>query len=156
LAPRRKKKTMSSNIRDFENNIKHTQVLDPVVLTTDTDCDGVDLLGYGSCAFYVMVGESGDTLSGTVYIELEVEESDDDSTYSDCADAVVTNTVSGNNTGTFAKIDAAAEDDAVYMCEYRGSKRYARVVINVSGTHSNGTPIAVLALRGKPTAAPVS
>lgn len=147
---------MGGNIRDFENNLKHTQVLDPAAVTADVNCASVDLLGYGSCAFYVLVGESGDTLSESVKIELEIEDSDDNSTFADAADTDITNTVSGTNDGCFAVIDAAAEDDAVYMTEYRGSSRYARVVVNVTGTHSNGTPIGVLAVRGQPQTMPVS
>lgn len=133
--------------RDFENNMKYDQVVDPVVFTADADGASVDLLGYAGVTFMALVGESGDTLSGTVYVELEVEDSADNSTFADCADALVTNTVTGNNTGTFAKIDAAAEDDAVYVATYKGPKRYVRPVVNISGTHSNGIPIGIVAVR---------
>lgn len=143
-------------LRDFENNIRHDQVVDPVVISADADGDSVDMKGYRSVAFYALVGESGDTLSGTVYVELELEDSADDSSFTDCVDAVVTNTVTGNNTGTFAKIDAAAEDDAVFMCEYKGSARYVRPVINISGTHTNGIPIGIIALRSGDGSLPVT
>ena len=143
-------------MRDFENNLKHDLVVETAAITADTDGASVDMKDYSHVAFYALVGQSGDTLSGSVYIELELEESDDDSTFSDCADADVTNTVTGNNTGTFAKIDAAAEDQAIYMCEYKGSKRYVRPVVNVSGTHSNGTPIGIMAVRSGHDTLPVS
>jgi len=143
-------------IRDFENNIKITQVVDPVVITADANGASVDLLDYEGVTFVAAIGESGDTLSGTVYVELEVEDSSDDSTFADCADTEITNSVTGNNTGTFAKIDAAAEDDAFYETTYKGSNRYVRPVINVSGTHSNGTPIAILAFRFGAARKPVS
>ena len=42
-------------------------------------------------------------------------------------------------------IDAAAEDDAVYTCQYIGSKRYIRPVINVTGL-TNGTPIGAIGI----------
>ena len=134
-------------MRDIERNVRHDQVLDPVVLTADADGASVDMKDYEHVAFYALVGESGDTLSGTVYLELELEESDDDSTFTDVADADITNSVTGNNTGTFAKIDAAAEDDAVYMTQYKGNSRYVRPVVNISGTHSNGVPVGILAVR---------
>ena len=143
-------------MRDFENNLKHDLVVETAVITADTDGASVDMQEYRYLAFYATVGESGDTLSGSVYIELELEESNDDSSFTDCADADVTNTVSGNNTGTFAKIDAAAEDQAIYMCEYKGSKRYVRPVVNVTGTHSNGTPIGIMAVRAGYSQLPVS
>lgn len=142
--------------RDFPNNIKVDQVIDPDTITADTDGASVDLKDYEWVAFLALVGESGDTLSGSVYIELEVEESDDDSTFTDVADADLSDTVTGNNTGTFGKIDAAAEDDAVFTTQYRGSSRYVRPVINLTGTHTNGTPIGIVALRMGKNELPVS
>lgn len=133
--------------RDFENNMKYDQVVDPVLIKADADGASVDLLGYKGVTFLALVGESGDTLSGTVYVELEVEDSADDSTFADCADTLITNEVAGNNDGTFAKIDAAAEDDDVFATTYTGPKRYVRPVINVSGTHTNGIPIGIVAVR---------
>lgn len=143
-------------MRDIEGQVRHDQVIDPVVLTADADGASVDMQQYEHVAFYALVGESGDTLSGTVYLELELEESADDSTFTDVADADMTNTVTGNNDGTFAKIDAAAEDDAVYMTQYKGSKRYVRPVVNISGTHSNGIPVGILAERFGAESLPVT
>ena len=142
--------------RDFENNIAHTQLVDPAAATADVTSASVDMLGYGSVAFYVLVGATGDTLDGSNYIELEIQDSADDSTFAAVADVEITNSVTGTNTGTFALINAATEDDAVYMTEYKGSERYVLVEVNVTGTHTNGTPIGVLALRGNPQIAPVS
>jgi len=142
--------------RDFENNMKYDQILDPAVATAGTDCTSVDLLGYEGVTFLAMVGESGDTLSGSVYAELEVEDSADDSTFADCADALITNSVTGNNTGTFGKIDAAAEDDAVFVTTYKGPKRYVRPVLSLTGTHSNGIPVGVVAIRFGAATKPVS
>ena len=133
--------------KDLLNLLTVTQIMDPAVVTADVDCTAVDLQGYNSCMFVVNVGESGDTLSGSVYIELEVEESSDNSTFTDVADADLRNYVAGNNDGCFGVIDAAAEDDAVFTCQYTGNERYVRVVVNVTGTHSNGTPISVTAIR---------
>lgn len=143
-------------MRDIEKNVRHDQVVDPVVFTADADGASIDMKDYSHCAFYALVGESGDTLSGSVYVELEVEESADDSSFTDVADADLTNYVAGNNDGTFAKVDAAAEDDAVYMTQYRGAARYVRPVVNITGTHSNGIPIGILALRFGAERAPVT
>lgn len=141
--------------KDPKNNLKVTQLLDPATVTADGNSASVDLQGYNSVLFLVSVGESGDTLSGSVKIELEVEESSDDSTFTDAANVDVRDTVTGTNTGCFAVIDAATEDDAVYTCQYVGNKRYARVVVNVTGTHTNGTPLAILAVRGGAQVLPV-
>lgn len=134
--------------KDLINLLLKTQVVDPAAATADANGASVDMLGYNSVMFLALVGETGDTLDGSNYIELELEESDDDSTFTDCADADVRDTVTGTNTGTFALINAAAEDDTLYYAQYTGSKRYVRPVINVTGTHTNGTPIGIVALQG--------
>lgn len=132
---------------DLENQTTVSQIVDPVVVTTDSLSSAIDQAGFRDVTVAVAVGESGDTLSGSVYIELEMQESDDDSTYTACADADITNAVTGTNTGTFAVINAAAEDDAVFLSQYLGGKQYVKVNVNVTGTHTNGTPIGVLAVQ---------
>ncbi len=132
---------------DLENTSTISQITDPVVVSADALSAVVNQAGFTDVTVLVAVGESGDTLSGSVYIELEMQESSDDSTYTACADADITNSVTGTNTGTFALIDAAAEDDAVYASKYLGSKQYVKVNTNVTGTHTNGTPCGVLAVQ---------
>jgi len=141
-----------ARIRDFENNIAATQVLDPAVITTDTNCASVDTQNYESVAFYAMVGASGDTLGVGLLIELKLEVSSDDSTFAAPNAGEITHEVSK---GIFAVIDGAADDDTLYMTEYRGSKRYVRPVIDMTGTHTNGTPIAILAMRSGKNVNPV-
>ena len=51
-----------------------------------------------------------------------------------------------DSSGIYATVDAAAEDDAVYPIGYTGPERYVRIVCTKTGTHSNGTPIGILAL----------
>lgn len=132
---------------DLENLTTLQQIIDPVVATADVTSEAIDLAGFNACNIAVLVGESGDTLSGSVKIELELQESDDDSTYTACADSDVTNAVTGTNTGTFAVIDDAAEDDATYQTKYLGNKQYLKVVANLTGTHTNGTPIGSVAFK---------
>ena len=133
--------------KDVYNNATFVQVVDPVVVTADANSTSIDRWDYpGEVTFAALIGESGDTLSGSVYIELEVEESADNSTFTDVADADLSNYVAGNNDGCFGVIDAAAEDDEVYATQYTGSARYVRAVVNVTGTHTNGTPIGVVAI----------
>lgn len=143
-------------IRDFATDLKITQVLIPAVKTADTNCTGVSMVGYETVCFLVDMGNSADTLSGSVMWELEIEESDDDSTYTDAPNASVRNYVTGTNVGTFAKIDAPSEDSAVFIGQYTGTKKYARCVINATGTHSTGTPIGVIAIRSGAKNLPVA
>ena len=132
---------------DLENSTTISQIVDPAVATADVTSSAVDMAGFTDLNILVSVGESGDTLSGSVKVELELQESDDDSSYTACANASITNAVTGTNTGTFAVIDAAAEDDAVYQTKYLGGKQYVKVVANLTGTHTNGIPVGVLAVK---------
>lgn len=149
----------------YNTDIKVTQTLVNILSlsTTDINCTGVDGRGYGSIIHQVNVGDSGDTLSGSVMVELELEESDDDSAYTDCPNAALENPatggaghVTGTNLGTFAVIDAPSEDSIAFAVRYVGSKRYSRVVVNKTGTHTNGIEIHAQAFRARPTSLPVA
>lgn len=143
-------------LREIYSDLSVTQLYDPATTTADQNSTSIDMQGYDSLLLVANVGASGDTLSGSVKIEFEVEESSDDSTFTDVADADLTNSVTGTNTGTFALVDDPAEDDAVYITGYKGTERYVRVVINVTGTHTNGTPISITAIRGHAHQRPVN
>lgn len=143
-------------LRDNYSTQKVTQLLTPATRTADANSSSVDTQGYDSLLLVALEGASGDTLSGSVKTEYEVEHSDDNSTWSDCADADLLHVVTGTNTGCFAVIDDAAEDDTRYITGYRGTKRYVRVVRNITGTHTNGTPCAVLAIQGHASGTPVN
>jgi hypothetical protein len=130
-----------------------SSILIPQVITgngTDTECTGVDGRGFQEVVHEVHVGNSADTLAANLNIQLELEHSDDNSTYTDCTDAQITGAVTGANTGTFALIDAPAEDSAIFSTVYRGPKRYSRVVINLTGNHATGVAMAVKAIRRGP------
>jgi hypothetical protein len=144
------------SVRDFLNNNKVSSCLVNVIKTADTNCTGVDLKGYGGVTFIVEMGNSGDTLAAGLHTQLEVEDSPDNSVWTDCADADISDSVTGANTGTFALVNAPTEDSTVFATTYRGSARYARVVINVTGTHTNGTPYSCTAIRHGKQYLPVS
>ncbi len=128
------------------------------VKTADENGSSIDRSLWETVGFQIHVGESGDTLSGSVYIDLVLQESDDDSAWSDVSgdDMVVpASTVHAGyqstiSNGIFAVIDAAADDDAIFRVQYRGTKRYVRVQVDVTGTHTNGTPIAISAIKTNP------
>jgi hypothetical protein len=141
--------------RSFANNHKIVSALIPQTLTADSSISAIDTQGYNQVIILFHIGNSGDTLSGSVKIELEVQEGDT-STTAACANSDLLSTVTGTNTGTVAVIDAPTEDSATFVAEYIGGKRYIKPVINVTGTHTNGTPCAVTVLLGKPTYAPAT
>ncbi len=129
-------------MRDVQHQSKATASLDPAVRTADATGTGVDLQGVEGALVQVQVGAEGDTLTGELFIEFELEESDDNVTFTDVADADVVGTVSGTNSGTIAKIDAVAEAPSLHTAAYIGTKRYLRVVDSRTGTHTTGTATA--------------
>ena len=143
-------------MRDVKNLSKPVSSLDPANRTADADGTGVDLQGFEGALIVGQVGAEGDTLGASDDINLEVEESDDDSTYTDVADADLIGSVTGANTGTFAHVDDNAEAPGIFYAAYIGIKRYVRVVDNRTGTHSTGTPtsatvIGMLARKAPPS-----
>jgi hypothetical protein len=130
-----------------------TVTLAPVVksgATPDTNCTSVDGRGFKEVVHLVALGDSGDTLSGSLKVELDLEESDDNSTFTAVAAAEVARAVAGNAVGCFGLVDAPTEDTTIFWTEYRGKKRYTRVALDFSGTHTVGIPVAAFAIRRGP------
>lgn len=130
-------------MKDLANNLTVLQLVDPVVVTSDTNSTAIDTQFDNGAMLIVNVGESGDTLSGSVKFDYILQDSTDNASFSAVTDTkfVTYGTVDGS--GIFATIDAAAEDDAVHKIGYVGPNRYVRVVIDATGSHSNGTPHSV-------------
>lgn len=129
--------------KDLANNLTVTQILDPATITSaaTTNSNGVDTaLTTGSVMLVVNTGESGDTLSSTVKWDYILEDSADNATFAAVTDTDFVTYGTVDSSGIFATVDAAAEDDAAYKIGYVGPKRYVRVSISRTGTHTNGTP----------------
>ena len=116
------------------------------VVNDDTEGTGtgVDLRGYETALAIVNVGISGDTLSGSLKSSFSLQESDDNVTFTDVAAA----DIEGSSQPTL--IDDATEDPALIVWGYKGSKRYIRVFDDTTGTHTNGTPLGAVVVRGRP------
>ena len=67
---------------DIANNVSVSQILDPAVITATTPTSSVDTQFDNGCMLMVTLGDSADTLSGSVYWELILQESSDDATWS--------------------------------------------------------------------------
>lgn len=132
--------------KDLLGLLSVVQLLDPDTIDADATSSAIDLQGFNSVRFVVNVGASGATLNGTNKIELEIQEGDATNAMTAAPASSVRNAVTGTNTGCFAIIDAATEDDTVYTAQYTGNKRYAQVAVNFSGTHAAGTVIGVSAI----------
>lgn len=139
-------------MRDLSNNIVPVVSLAAAVRTAAANGTGVDLQGYESATVLVDVGAEGDTLSSSVHFEVSLEHSDDNSTFSDVVQAdIVDGTIAAS--GIFLKLDGTTggnPDSAgdVFRVGYVGGKRYLRVVLAKTGTHSNGTPLGAMVVKG--------
>lgn len=148
--------------RDLHSNIEVRQLLAAQAITAETNSAGCDLAGFESVDLLVALGAvTNIAASPTPKWELKLEESDDDSTYSAVTSA--NDVLVGSNprvsapdaSGIFATIDAAAEDAIHFRIGYIGNKRYVRITATATQTPGS-TPIAVLALLGKPALAPTT
>ena len=139
-------------MKDMSNTIATAVSVKNAVKTSAENGTGVDLQGYESAPLIVDVGAEGDTLSSSVHFEISLEHSDDNSTFTDVAQAdIVDGTISSG--GIFLKLDGTAGGNPdttgeIFRVGYVGGKRYIRGVIAKTGTHSNGTPIGILVIKG--------
>lgn len=129
--------------RDLVNNVDVVESLAPASRTAAGNGTGVDLRGFESATVIIETGAAGGT---TPSFTFEVQESDDDSTYT-----------------AVAAVDLMGDDEPVVTAAgapvkigYKGTKRYLRTAITtVSGT----SPTLVCAssvVRGHATLAPVA
>jgi len=152
-------KELSMSLRkDLHTHVKSDSVLNPTTISGGagdvTQDNLVDRQGFDSLVLLAHVGESGDTLSGSVKLDFIITEGDeaDGSDQAIVDDEHVIHGVENYDTATgiFATVDDAAEDDAVYQVGYAGYKRYVGLTVTKTGTHTNGTPVGVLAVKGTP------
>lgn len=150
-------------MKDLHSRIKLVPQILPIVGNNDTagtPAQSVDRMGYNSVEHVVLLGATGDTLSGSTKIEFKLQHSDNNTDWEavTSADYVLVESDSGvsvpDENGIFRVVDANAEDDTTYRIGYVGPKRYSRVFADFVGTHSNGIPLAVLGILGDPAVAP--
>lgn len=141
-------------MRDLHNQVAVRHTLVPATVTTDVTSATVDRRGFESVEHALMVGQSGDTLSGSVKIDIKLEHSHDAATWEPVS---IPDVIGGpvETPGLFATIDDATKDETVYRVGYVGGRRYSRLVADFAGTHTNGTPLSALALLGHAHAKPV-
>ena len=145
-------------MQDLTHNIVVSNSIINAVKTAAANGTGVDLKGFEEATAIVDVGAEGDTLSGSVYFELSLEHSDDDSTYTDCVQAdVINGTIAAG--GIWLKLDGTTGGDpdttgGNWQIGYVGGKRYLRLVLAKTGTHTNGTPISGVIVKSRPRVAP--
>tara|TARA_Y100001973_G_C5177698_1_gene323053 strand:+ start:633 stop:1067 length:435 start_codon:yes stop_codon:yes gene_type:complete len=136
--------------RDISNRTVAVATQVPAVVTSDANGTGVDLQGFESAMVVVNTGAEGDTLSGSVKFDFILEDSDDDSTYTAVTSSTSVTEGSVDSSGIFLTLDANGETPQISQIGYIGGKRYIRCKIDATGTHSNGTPMGVVVVKGNP------
>ena len=147
-------------MQDLTHNIVVENSIINAVKTAAANGTGIDLKGFEEATAIVSVGAEGDTLSSSVYFEISLEHSDDDSTYTDVTQSeIVDGTIAAG--GIWLKLDGTTGGDpdtagGQWQLGYVGGKRYVRLVLAKAGTHSNGTPISGMIVKSRPRVAPKS
>lgn len=128
---------------DIASDLNVTNALNTAAITSNTTTSGtgVDLKGYQAVMFVIKSG----TLTDGAYA-INVQESDDNSTYTDATAADIVGTEP-----SFALTD----DNTAKKVGYVGDKRYARIQVVSTSVTSGGT-IGAVAVRGHADVAPVA
>lgn len=122
-------------LRNLAQKTKALMLLAAQSVTADTNTLSADMKDFRNFAFLVSVGNF--TFTGVNKIGLKIQESDDNSAW---ADAPLTSYY----TAAIKELIAVADANTVHVVEYRGEKRYVRLVLDVSGTVA--APVAVVGL----------
>lgn len=147
----------SSVNRDAGAKLRPINTIRAIVGNNTTEGTGVavDLKGYDGAVSVIDIGDSGDTLSSSVKIDPTLEESDDGSS------GWTTIPASGlrHDQNDFTTIDTPTKDTKTIVTTILaglGRKRYVRVLLTFTGTHTNGTPISAHIIKTHPRVAPAS
>jgi hypothetical protein len=138
---------------DMHNNILVESVLKTQTVSGaagEVTVTKIDRQGFESLEFIAALGESGDTLSGSLKLEFILKEGDlsDGSDLAPVTDKTLVLGAIPDANGIVITVDADGEDGKIYSVGYVGSKRFAVLVPKKTGTHTNGTPLSVIALKG--------
>ncbi|ACM39172.1 MULTISPECIES: hypothetical protein [Rhizobium/Agrobacterium group] len=134
-------------MKDLHSSISRVVAIGNATLTADNTPTAIDLRGYDSAEICLDIGVGGITFSGTNKIEFVLTHSDDNTTYTNVADADMLG-VSGISNGIIKALTAAHAAAAVYRYGYKGGKRYLKLLADFGGTHGTGTPIAASVILG--------
>lgn len=149
-------------MRDLFHNISPQHSIVTATLTgngTTTTGAKVDLQGYNAAEALFEVGVPGDTLSGALFMTLKVQDSPDDSTYTDvpAASLLTEAGVGAGAAGVVAVCDnstTAQNGSRCYRAGYIGGQRYLKLLVVRTGNNATGTPIGASVILGSPIDAP--
>jgi hypothetical protein len=132
-------------MKDLHSKLKVVSLIDAQTAAADTTPVAVDRQGYEAVEIVLSIGIGGITFSGTNKVEFVLTHSDDNSSYTNVADADMLG-VTGIANGIIKSLVAAHAAATVHRYGYKGGKRYLKLLADYSGTHGTGTPIGANAL----------
>ncbi len=140
-------------MRDIHNQVTRVLAIGAVVASTTQNSAAIDLQGYDAAEILLDIGIGGITFTGVNRVDFQVTQSDDNSTYTNIADADVQGVI-GTVSGFVKSLTALQAAPGVYRFGYIGNKRYLKISAVFGGTHGTGTPIAASILAARPRLAP--
>lgn len=136
------------------SGLKVAQTLPPILASSTAHATGIatEVKGFRECLMIIHVGTGLTNLSGSVYWTFTFEECDVTTagSFTHIADADL------EGGAHSVVIDDTTEDAQTLTRNYRGAKRYVRMVGTLTGTNTNGTPIGMLCILGDPQYIPVT
>ncbi len=117
--------------RDMNSKLDVNESIRPAVLTADTNGESVDLRGAQSATVCVSVGATAGTMTTST---VTLEESDDDATFTDVADADILGA------------EPTLTTDTAFQFGYIGGARYVRAVYTEGAATS--CALGVMIVRG--------
>jgi hypothetical protein len=145
-------------MRDLVNSVAFG---DSVAIQTITGSNltgtGIDLAGFNSATVVLVMGdidEMGASPVGSAKIDVQLQHSDDNASWSDVAggDVVALNGVGSVSSGIVA---SASDDRTPVDVGYVGDKRYLRAILQPTGL-TNGGPAGAIVIKGHPRHAPAA
>lgn len=118
---------------------------------------GVDLKGFNSATVVLVMGdidEMGGSPQGSAKIDVQLQDSDDNSTWSNVTDGDVVD-LSGVSSVTGGIVASTSDDRTPVAVGYVGERRYLRAILQPTGL-TNGGPAGAVVIKGQPRHAPAT
>lgn len=146
-------------MRDLYNNVLPVVAITPQTIINTGSPENlvggsIDLQDYEQSLAVAQIGdidELGSSPVGSARIEMQMEHSDDGSSWSDVA---LKDTI-GPSSVTSGIVASTTTDQNFLRTGYIGGKRYMRVTLIPTGL-TNGGPVSAIVLKGQPRHAPAS
>lgn len=145
------------NLKEQFSHLAATEILAPTVRTATATATVVDLQGYKSALFLIRVAAGGITFDGTNNLNFELQDSPDNSTFTDVDITKVLGVTDATLTGGIIKKWTAAKAAvSLNVFAYTGGQRYLKLINNFNGTHGTGTLTQAIVVLGDAAYQPVN